>query len=74
MPQEMQFESHLKKTFALLILTLITRHKITLSLLFFYIPARMSVSLPFVLNQLQKSHLIDMHACNHCSASSRAQT
>ena len=31
-----------------------------------------SVSSPFVLNQ--KSHLIDMHACNHCSASSRAQT
>ena len=26
MPQELQFESHLKKKFALLILTLITRH------------------------------------------------
>ena len=46
--------------------------EIALSLLFFNIPAGMSVSLPFVLNQ--KSHLIDMHACNHCSANSRAQT
>ena len=46
--------------------------EIALSLLFFNIPAGMSVSLPFVLNQ--KSHLIDMHACNHCSAGSRAQT
>ena len=46
--------------------------EIALSLLFFNIPARMSVFLPFVLNQ--KSHLIDMHACNHCSANSRAQT
>ena len=26
MPQELQFESHIKKKFALLILTLITRH------------------------------------------------
>ena len=46
--------------------------EIALSLLFFNIPAGMSVSLPFVLNQ--KSHLIDMHACNHCLAGSRAQT
>ena len=46
--------------------------EIALSMLFFNIPARISVSLPFVLNQ--KSHLIDMHACNHCSAGSRAQT
>ena len=36
------------------------------------VSARMSLSSPFVLNQ--KSHLIDMHACNHCSASSQAQT
>ena len=46
--------------------------EIALALLFFNIPARMSVFLPFVLNQ--KSHLIHMHACNHCSANSRAQT
>ena len=39
---------------------------------FFNIPARMSVSLPFVWNQ--KSHLIGVHACNHCLAGSRAQT
>ena len=38
----------------------------------FCVSGRMSVSSPFVLNQ--KSHLINMHACNHCSASSRAQT